>query len=264
MLANPFTKWVWDNRRSVIGWSVAVAAVGGVYAAFWPTVDNEAMRDALDAYPDFMLQAMNFDDIATAAGYLTASVYGLVVGVLVIVYAVSTGAKAIAGDEEAGTLDLILAHPVSRTRLALQRFAGFGVAAAALSLALLIVILALVVPASLDGISFGNFLAMHLHLFMFTVFFGALSFAAGAATGRRAVAVGVGAMMGVFGFAADGILPQVEALEWTQDLSPFQWLSGGAPLQNGVQIGDILLMAGLAALLVAIGTWSFGRRDVAV
>ena len=44
MLANPFTKWLWDNRRSVIGWSMAVAAVGGIYAAFWPTFDDPEVQ----------------------------------------------------------------------------------------------------------------------------------------------------------------------------------------------------------------------------
>jgi ABC-2 type transport system permease protein len=68
----------------------------------------------------------------------------------------------------------------------------------------------------------------------------------------------------VFGFAANGILPQVEGLEWTEQWSSFQWLNGSAPLDNGVNWGDVGLMGGLMVVLVAIGIWAFGRRDVAV
>ncbi len=60
------------------------------------------------------------------------------------------------------------------------------------------------------------------------------------------------------------MLPQVDGLEWTRNLSPFHWLTGGSPLRNGVQLGNALVMLGLAVLLVAVGTWRFERRDIAV
>jgi hypothetical protein len=50
-------------------------------------------------------------------------------GALLIITA-AAGARAVAGDEEAGTLDLLLAHPVSLTRLVLLAL-GFGTAALA-------------------------------------------------------------------------------------------------------------------------------------
>ena len=40
------------------------------------------------------------------------------------VFTIAGGARSVAGDENAGTLDLVLAHPVSRRSLALQRFAA--------------------------------------------------------------------------------------------------------------------------------------------
>src|SRR5258708_23895304 len=39
---------------------------------------------------------------------------------LLAVFAVAAGTKAIAGDEEAGTLDLAMAHPVRRVRVLLR------------------------------------------------------------------------------------------------------------------------------------------------
>jgi ABC-2 type transport system permease protein len=264
MLGNSFTKWLWDNRRWMIAWTVAIAGVGGMYAAFWPTIDNPAMRDLLDNYPDALLEAINYTDIATAAGYLNATVYGLVVAMLTVVYSVQAGTRIIAGDEEAGTLDLVLSHPLSRAWLALQRFAAFLTGVAAVAIALLLILLLVSGPADLEGISLGSYLAMHLHLFLFATFFGAVAFAVGASTGRRGLAIGVGAGLAVFGFAANGILPQIEGMEWIKGFSPFDWLNGGSPLRNGVQAGDVLIMSGLVVVLVVIGVWLFTRRDVAV
>lgn len=264
MLRNVFTKWLWDARRSVFAWTLAIVAVGGGYAAFWPTINTPGIQEALESYPQGLLEALNYDDLSTAAGYLTASVYGLIVAVLLVVYAVSAGTRIIAGDEEAGTLDLIAAHPVSRPGLALQRFGSFLVSVVIIAVVFWLAMLALIVPAQLDDISIEGFTAMHVHLVLFAAFFGAVTFAVGAATGRKSLALGIGSGVGVLGYVANGIIPQVDGLKWVENLSPFHWLTGGVPLRNGLQTGDCLLMLGLVGVFVAWGSWEFSRRDIAV
>lgn len=264
MLRNAGTKWLWDARRSTLVWALAVSFVGGLYAAFWPTMDDPGIQDALASYPEGLLDALNYTDISTSAGYLTATVYGLVVSVLLLVYSVSTGSRTIAGDEEAGTLDLVLAHPVSRVRLAVHRFAAFLAGVAIIAAVFWLVMVLISKPAHLDGISGWQFAAMHIQLILFASFYGAVAYAVGAATGNRAVSLGVGAAAGVLGYLANGIIPQVEGLEWVENLSPFHWLVGGDPLRNGIHVGHSLLMAGLVMVLVAVGTWGFNRRDIAV
>lgn len=264
MLRNPFTKWLWDSRRSILGWTLAIVLVGAGYAAFWPSVDNPELQKAMEAYPQALMEAINYTDITTAAGYLNATVFGLLAAALLVVYGLAAGTRTIAGDEDAGTLDLILAHPVSRVRLALQRFAGFLVSVVVIAFFLWLAMLALIVPARLEGISVMHFAAMHVHLVLFGSLFGALAFAVGAATGRKNLAIAVGAAIAVLGWIANGVVSQVEGLAWVKGLSPFNWLNGGNPLSNGVQVDDVLLMAGLALVLVAVGTWFFDRRDVAV
>ncbi len=263
MLRNSFTKWLWDARRSVLGWALAIAVVGGGYAAFWPTVDTPELSAALASYPEALLEAINYSDIASPAGYVNSTV-GLVVAALMVVYGVAGGTRTVAGDEEAGTLDLVLAHPLSRARLALERFASFLVSVGIISLALFLAMLALKGPARLEGISVGQFAALHLHLVLFGALFGSLAFAVGAATGRKAPALAVGAGAAVLGFIANGIISQVQGLEWVKGFSPFNWLNGNNPLRNGVDGADALLMLGLTVVLVGAGTWAFGRRDVAV
>ena len=124
--------------------------------------------------------------------------------------------------------------------------------------------LALIIPAQLEDISIGRFAAMHVHLVLFAAFFGALTYAVGAATGGKSLALGIGSGVGVLGYVANGIIPQVEGLEWVENLSPFHWLTGGDPLRNGLQVGGSLLMLGLVVVLVAAGSWAFSRRDIAV
>jgi ABC-2 type transport system permease protein len=264
VLRNVFTKTLWDERRSLLGWTLAIAAVAAMYASFWPTVDTPEMQKAMESYPQGLLEALNYNDLTSAAGYVGSSVYGLLIPMLVTVFAIAYGTRTVAGDEEAGTLDLLLAHPVSRTRVALQRYAALGAALLVVGVALWLAMLAVSGPARLGEISPGEFAAATLQLALLGACIGALAFAVGAATGRKALAIGVAAGVAVLAYLANGILPQVEGLGWTRSVSPWHWSVGGEPLKHGLQVGDSLLLLGTAAVLVALGTWVFNRRDVAV
>jgi ABC-2 type transport system permease protein len=263
MLANPYTKALWDGRRALLAWALAIAGVAGMYAAFWPMVDDPAMREAMEAYPQGVLEALNYDDLTSPAGYLGGSVYGLLGPLLLAVFVIAGGTRAVAGDEEAGTLDLVLAHPVSRARLALERVAAVFTGAVVLAVAVGLVMVALSGPVGFTEITVGEFAAMTLHMTLFGTTFGALAFAVGAAVGGRALTLAASAGGAVLAYLASGIIPQVEGLEWVRNLSPFHWYNGSDPLVNGVQPGHLLLLGATTALLVAAGVWGFQRRDIA-
>jgi ABC-2 type transport system permease protein len=264
VLRNVFGKAIWDARRALVGWALAIAAVAAMYAAFWPTVNTPDMQKAMASYPRAVMEAFNYTDVASAAGYLGSSVYGLLVPLLVAVFAITYGTRAIAGDEEAGTLDLVLAHPVSRTKVALQRFAALAAALGVIGVVMCLAMLAISRPAQLDGISAGEFAAATFQLALLGACFGGFAFAIGAATGRKAFAIAGTAGVAVLAYLANGVFPQLKGLDWTRDISPWHWAIGGEPLKHGLQVGDSLLLLATTAVLVALGTLAFNRRDVAV
>jgi len=59
------------------------------------------------------------------------------------------------------------------------------------------------------------------------------------------------------------IIPHVQGLAWVRDYSPFFWLNGSHPLDNGLHWGHVGLMLGLSLGLVALGTAAFQHRDLA-
>jgi len=263
MLANPFTKALWETRRSLIGWVLGVSGVGALYAVFWPAMETPEMQEAMASFPQDILDALNYDNLTTASGYLSGSVYGLLVPILVTVFAIGGGTRAVAGDEEAGTLDLLLAHPLSRTRLAMHRVAALLTCLAVITVVLGLVLSAMIVPVGLDGVSVRDLAAMTVHLTLFGATFLALAFAIGAAIGGKGRTLASSSGIAVLAYLAATVIPQVEGLEWVRNLSPYYWYSGEDPLVNGVQTGHALLLAGLTAVLVATGVWRFNRRDVA-
>ncbi|MEV6632097.1 ABC transporter permease subunit [Actinoplanes sp. NPDC051470] len=252
---------LWENRRSLPGWTVAIAGVGLMYAAFWPSMRTPEMSKALAAYPQDMLAAFNMSDLTSAAGYLGSTVYGLMAPLLIAVFAITWGARAVAGDEGEGTLDLILAHPVGRLTLALQRFAALLAGLVVVGAALLAAMLAVRGAAQLGDVPVGGLVAMNLQLVLLGACLGAVAFAAGAATGSRAVALGAGAVVAVVGYLANSVMPMVDGLSWTRNGSIFHWYLGGSPMLDGLQPGAAALAA-TAVLLVLAGSFVFTRRDI--
>ncbi|MFG1608464.1 ABC transporter permease subunit [Actinoplanes sp. NPDC049265] len=253
---------LWEARRTLPGWAVAIVGIGLMYAAFWPSMRTPAMSAALAAYPQDVLAAFNMSDLTSAAGYLGSTVYGLMAPLLVAVFAITWGARTVAGDEDAGTLDLILAHPVSRLRLALQRFAALVAGLVAVGAVLLAAMLAVRGPVELAEVPVAGLVAINLQLVLLGVCLGAVAFAAGAATGSRAVAVGTGSVVAVLAYLANSVLPMVDGLAWTRNASVFHWYLGGSPLLTGVRWGGVAALVVTTLVLVTAGTVVFTRRDL--
>ncbi|WP_406271530.1 ABC transporter permease [Nocardia sp. NBC_00881] len=261
MLPDIYTQTISDNRRPLIAWSAGITAVGLMYAGFYPQVSGGGMADTVQNYPEAMREALRLDDMSSAAGYLGSSVFGLLLPLLAMIFGVTFGARAIAGDEESGYLDLLLAYPISRIRLALQRFAALVTGATAIGLLVLLGMLAIRSSADLDSISVGEFAAQCLNLTLLAITFGALAIGLGAATGRRGPVLAGAAAIGVLTYAAHS-LGGVIGAEWLEYLSPFHYYIGGEPLRNGIQWADAAILFAISAILVTAGLTRFDRRDL--
>jgi ABC-2 type transport system permease protein len=263
MLRSVFGKSLWDQRRGILIWSLGVAGVGVMYAAFYPTLNSPEMIEFMKAYPKEIMDAMGITDLATPEGYLGGTTYGILGPILMIIIAASLGTRAIAGEEEAGRLDVLLAHPITRWRVVVERAAAMLVALALAGLVLLLGMIAMAGVAEFESIGVTNLAAASGQLVLLGLFFGSLALAVGALTGSRGLALGLVAIVGVLTYFANNLGPSVDWLAWSQDFSPFHYYSGGEPLRNGLQLIDSLVLLGASILLVALAVIGFERRDVA-
>lgn len=252
-----FAKTLYDNRRVFAIWAIATGLLAVMYASFYPQMSPDAMGNVPAAMDGF-----GFDDMSTAAGYLQGAVFGLLVPLLVTFYGAATGARMISADEESGYLDLLLAHPISRSRLLLERYAALGVGAILIALIVLAAMLAVRTSVELDTIAASGFAAQALNLALLALFFGALATSIGAATGKsRAIVFGIAAGLGVATYALHGFAPQIGA-DWLGYLTPFHYYIDSEPLTNGVRLADIAALSLSALVLLTAGSWRFNRRDL--
>jgi len=72
----------------------------------------------------------------------------------------------------------------------------------------------------------------------------------------------VGAAAAVAAYLVNSLAPLADALASLQRLSPIWWATGNDPLQHGLGVGLLLLLAMLLAVLM-VGGRLFAQRDLA-
>lgn len=256
-----FRRLVVDGWRGMIGWIIGIAAVLGMYLPLYPSMQSDEVVQMVESFPSELINALNMTDIVTGSGYTSATFFGLLGFVLLVIATTSWGAAFIAGMEESGRLELTLAHAVGRVQYALESVAALAVKILALAAVTYGIIWLLNEPSEL-GLSTTNLLAVTIAWASLGLVSGTAALAAGALTGRRIWAIGVGAGVAVVGYVLDAVANSSESLEWLRAISPFTWAYGETPLANGFDWSGLGLLWGLCAVALGVTVWALSRRDV--
>jgi ABC-2 type transport system permease protein len=253
-------------RGQIVGWGLSLALLAGFLTAFYDTIaeQKESYMQLLSGYPKEMWALFATSGVAqmfTPAGYLNLEFFSymtLVVGI----YAVLAGSTLLAGDEENGTLDLILGHPVSRTAL----FAGRSLAFLLATLAILAITwlgFVVVVPGTMMDAGAGELALPMVSLFGILALFGTLALLLSMLLpSARAAAMASGiAMVGCYFI---NVMANIDdSLQPLADVLPFKYYQGGLAI-DGMNWNEWWMMLGVSALFVFIAWWRFSRRDIRV
>jgi ABC-2 type transport system permease protein len=265
MLRNVFTKTLHDLRRSFAWWSVGLVGLVAMMVAVYPTVrDNPSLNRLVQDYPEALKAFIAFGgslDYVSGAGYLGSELFSFMIPLLFLVAAIGNGAGSLAGEEERGTLEFLLAQPVTRTRVATQKLAAMVVEVAALGLVLWLS-LWVGARATTMGISAARLGAAVVSAGVLALVFGSIAFLVGAATGRRTLAIGLATAGAVAAYLVNSLATLVHGLRPLQRVSPFYHYTVGDPLRHGIAVGHLLLLCSVAIAAAGLGLLAFARRDV--
>jgi ABC-2 type transport system permease protein len=265
MLRNVFLKSLRDLRRGFVWWSVGLAGMAAMMVSVYPSVKgNPALDKLVQNYPEALRGFFGFGgelDYTSAAGYLGMELFSLVVPLLLLIAAVAAGSAAVAGEEERGTMDLLLSLPVSRPRLVLEKLAALVTEAVALGL---VVWLSLWVGARAVGMDIAatKLGAATASAVALAVAYGAIALLVGCATGRRGLAIAITSAAAVAAYLLNSLAPLVDLPDPVQKVSPFYYYVGDNPLRSGLDPLHVLVLLGIAAVGAAAAVVAVRRRDL--
>jgi ABC-2 type transport system permease protein len=256
------------RRTSLIWWTLGLAALAALIAVAYPTVRDDASLDKTFSQLSPGIQAaLGLDPhtlITSPVGYLNSQYIANVLPVTLLVFSVGVAGWTVAGDEAQGTLELLLANPIGRFRVALERAGAMVVMLAGLTAVSTIVLLLLAPGTKLtEGLAASHIAAAGIASALAALTYASLTFAIGAATGKRGLAIGVSTSIAVAGFVVQGLAEQLKVLRVVRDLMPWNWLIDGDPLRTGFGYLSFVVPLTVTTVLIVAGAWLFRTRDLA-
>ena len=257
------------RRTAIIGWSIGMSVYFVYILLLYPTIGDQygELLQNLDVENSLFQMFGDLGSMSSFSGFfaLYAAEY---LPLMLAIYAITNGTAALAGEEEEGTLELLLAQPLGRWQIVMAK-------AAAMMLAVFVVLL---VTAIVTVVTFSSMQAQisetpvtEIDLLMLILFawpvvmvFMMLSLFLGAYMPRRRMAVTVVTLLLVASFFGNNLAGISEALERMQFLFAFHYYDGQAILTEGVPLSDLAILLGAVVFFLALALISFQRRDVTV
>ncbi|NIM94706.1 MAG: ABC transporter permease subunit [Anaerolineales bacterium] len=251
-------------RGSILGWGIVLGLYSVILVGLYNSVleMRPTLQAALENYPPELIAFIgDIPSLFTPSGFLNTYVFSYM-ALFLGIFAVLTGSGILAGDEESGILDLLISHPITRTRLFWGRSLGF-IAATALILAIMWMGSVLAAPRTAMEVTFGQLASPHVSIFALLLLFGAMTTFLSMVLPSRKLAASAAGLILVASFMATMIVKVNPDLEVLNKISPFGYYQGGFAIDglNWTWVAGLLA----SALIFELGAWLlFLRRDIRI
>ncbi len=262
MFSNLFMKTLYDKRWFLLGWMFGATALLALTAAFFPTIKESGIDQLFKSIPPAMKNMIGeVSDYSTFPGYLGSAVFGLRAQMLFVPMAIILGYGLSVTEEASGKLYQLLAQPISRRRVLLEKFiAGLFIQAVVIAVA---VISTVVVGVIIDEqIPQEMLMRVYIMSTLFTWAVYAVTYGLGMITGRKSIALMLPLAWVMFSILSDAFSAQIDWLKDADYASILHYYRTSELIHNdinwanAVTLGILILAPILLALLV------FPNRDL--
>jgi ABC-2 type transport system permease protein len=250
-----------NRRRILTGYCLGMAVYALVVVAMYPAFKTSTSLDKLIQADSTAAALFGVTGrISSSGGWLNGNIYANFFPLILLLLTIGYGAASLAGQDEDGTLGLLAVLPVRRTAIVTQRAAAMAIQAAALTVT--VAVLVIIGRSFQLDVTLANIASVSAVIFLMGLDFGLVAMAAGALTGRRGAAIGIGTALAAASYLVSSLAPVVSSIRPARYASLFYWSVGNSQITHGVTPSDyaVLITTGLCALAAA--TLAFRRLDI--
>jgi len=252
--------------KSALGWAAGVAIMVVYVVAAVPDVKtlNEYAKLLQNTPKAVLLMMVSADQLALATprgmfGYLF---FGWIMLILVV-YGVIAGLSLTANEEESGIMDMLLAQPLPRWRVVLEKFAAYTVNMLVIALITFAAIWLTTANSAIFNLPARDIAAACFNLVPSMVLSMAVTGFIATVVRRRTTAIALSGIFVVVSYVLALIGVQTGG-NLIDKFSFFTWYDGANVFVNGVKWGGVVLLLVAAGAFIAGATALFQRRDVGV
>ncbi len=260
MLRTIFLKTLFEKRWMVFWWTISSVALTVFIVLFFPSL-KDSFGEALKDIPESMRSLVgSAADYQTLAGYLNIQVFQQMI-FLPVILGVILCTGLLGGDENEGTLQTLLTHPVSRAKVYLHKLAASAVILGIVTFGFFAGswLGALIVNESVD---LWRLLQATFMAWLVGMAISLIGFALAAITGKRALAGSIAGAYAFVMYVISTLVESVKALRPVDYFSPFHYFNHPSPLKAAFDFGDMFVLLAACLVFIAAGYIVFVRRDV--
>jgi ABC-2 type transport system permease protein len=252
-------KTIRDLRWQVIGYGFGLALLAALDVSIYPSYSDQ-LKDF--EIPEALKGFIGDSSFTTPKGFLSAEFFSFAPAVLCI-FAIMAGTAALAGEEANGSLELLLAQPVSRRRLVAEKLAGLF-----LSTFLMLIVTSVgwlvSVPLVDIDISIVSLLWATLTIAPIVLAFLVISMWAAAVLPDRKLATGFVTLLAIASYLVAYLASVVDILEPARWVSLFHYEDGTNALTHGSHLAGYAVLLLITGIFGALTFMAFERREIGV
>jgi len=261
---NLFKHELSSRWMSIIGWGIGLTLFSSIYIGVYPD-----MADEMGSLANLSIYRLMGIDLASFAGYIASIVVQIlpvILGVNVIMMATGT----LAGEEENGTLELVVAMPLKRWQIVTMKtiallisiFLIMVIFGAGSALILNMVIESAELTIDIEPIQL--FYALIWTYPLMVAIFG-ISLFMGAFMPSRGSALIVLFTLYMASYLGNSVSAMVESLEWARNISLFSYVNTTATVfTDGLNMTDTGILLGIGLFFFGLALWAFQGRNLTV
>ncbi len=250
-----------SRRKSVAGYALGIGLYTLVIVALYPAFkDSTSLDNLITDSPTVSALFGISGSLTSPDGWVNANLYANFFPLILLLLTIGYGAAAVAGEEEAQRLDLVVSLPLSRRRIVTEKAATMGGQAAIVSV---VTYLCMLVGRAFDlELDAWNLATTTFGVMLLAVGFGLVALAIGAARGERGTAIGVASSLAVAAYLLSSLAPVVSWLDPWKVLSPFYWAVGNNQITTGLGWGGLVVLLALTVAAYVAAIVSFEAHDL--
>lgn len=260
-----FLKTYFDYLKPLLFWSIGLFLMVQMYLSFYPSLaDNPELLQSLNAMPDAFKELVgSFSEFGTPEGYAQAEFFSITLPLLLSIVGISLGSGLINKEETSGTIELLLARPVSRGRILAEK-----------ALAMLMILLKMVAVLAISfavgmaiidfPLHFGYLLAALLAVYLVAAVFGMAALAMTTIWASRGLAISVVSLLYFLSYVVSSFAGSIEFFDAIKQFSIFNYYQTEEMLKTGPVWADFVVPVVAVAVLFGIAWFAFRKRDLDV
>jgi ABC-2 type transport system permease protein len=255
-----------DELSWLVFWTIAMGGYMCFSVALYPAF-SEMFENMMISIPmvkvflgPFAPELMSSSLLDAFLGLEFFAWFGILVSFYPLIYASST----IVGEIERGTMEILLAQPISRSRVFLEKFTVISVNLAGLCTACFVICLVAISVCVSESPSVGRYAYTFLNSYFLLLVIAAFGFLCSVLISNQRSALSVSAGFVLFNFVFYKGLDAMGVAQWLTRLSPFYYADPIKILATGeVHWFNNFVLLLVAAIILSTALVLFQRKDIA-